>query len=65
MQKKTLFSCTITILDHTLYGKVKREDRTQNEQKLIFIYLKNNKNVFVTFINRITSQIRLYTDERV
>ena len=21
--KKTLFSCTITILDHTLYGKVK------------------------------------------
>ena len=39
--KKTLFSCKITILDYTLYGKVKKKKKLITELQLIKILFIN------------------------
>ena len=46
-EAKTLFSCMITILDHTLYGKVKNKSRYQGKKKIL-IFKKSFK-IFLNF----------------
>ena len=56
--KNPLFSCTITILDHTLYGKVKKlitkkffliKNNPQFPFYVLFVVVDNERIIFIIF----------------